>query len=845
MLRSPASVKKNDKQKMLQKRIALSASISADALLYQEDQLHARRCPVGNSTTDLSPVANEKIATSVLPTSSAELGPLSIPRQRDQAKITSFSPKKLPLSVSTSQSLENYAERLEQAENTELFTYTSALCYRVTGRYLPRALLQSDPKAQEREIERIQRDPEILRAIDSVRALSAQFKDVAQTTMGHRKELGHRLFRIEESYLKLFEKLLELSLRLYWDYESRTEAQRKEDRASILCWRDKYERKCQELVKESNKLAARDIIHRAREIELQDLQGQMRDIKSDVKDQRELEAQISQLKNDMLTQRMLEQKLRDENDQVTNARDEIVEYQKQSQKDLQMKHKLLIQDLRRDIREKDAFISKQIGELRLLKEIVPVPPVFYESHSSQTEVDDDGLWNVQDGIPCFVSKSVMHRSMWRRFSAFVACKNCKGRPLPKAARMSTYKRDLQDVDREDLDLLFADFGKKRTEKATRRLERIEQEWELPRHTVLFLSNLPKSVVAFPLYSAEHVISQIEAIYDDKFISDRIDEADGVAREDLPRFTCEYFLKTHGLRQSAEVGLYRFLISVKNLFQHNSHVRLFARLSNLLKVDQDEIAESLPTSLDKKKVANFLRVFLEARHYLLRSPARKPRIDKTSLEEERFVVEHVVQVEPTKQWVPLNHAIAVLRWYSSCLPEASISHYCRQVEYITAIYDGHTLKEITGNRLAVRAEMRRVMLANENLKESFSSNKIGNCQQRPSPPQIVADVHKVLCLLMDALEQRHKVIKKDLTRLFDAADVNHDRVLTLDEFSAIIRKGKPHFSDRRILRMFRESLMGGADQSFALSMEAFVGVCNDHGLVSLLPDGRLVDPFVSR
>lgn len=37
--------------------------------------------------------------------------------------------------------------------------------------------------------------------------------------MGHRKELGHTLFRIEENYLKLFEKLMEVSLRMYWKYE--------------------------------------------------------------------------------------------------------------------------------------------------------------------------------------------------------------------------------------------------------------------------------------------------------------------------------------------------------------------------------------------------------------------------------------------------------------------------------------------------------------------------------------------------------------------------------------------------------------------------------------------------
>lgn len=68
------------------------------------------------------------------------------------------------------------------------------------------------------------------------------------------------------------------------------------------------------------------------------------------------------------------------------------------------------------------------------------------------------------------------------------------------------------------------------------------------------------------------------------------------------------------------------------------------------------------------------------------------------------------------------------------------------------------------------------------------------------------------------------------------------MLSFTEFRAIILTRVPHFSDRRILRMFREALMGGEDQSFALSMAAFVAVCSDHGLVSLLPDDRLRDPF---
>jgi hypothetical protein len=96
----------------------------------------------------------------------------------------------------------------------------------------------------------------------------------------------------------------------------------------------------------------------------------------------------------------------------------------------------------------------------------------------------------------------------------------------------------------------------------------------------------------------------------------------------------------------------------------------------------------------------------------------------------------------------------------------------QVEYNTAIYDGRTIVEIVGNRLAVRAEMRRVMLASEGPEATSSSSEPhvvdgSKGRQRPLPPRIVADVHKVLGLLMDALEQLREGIKKDLTELFDA------------------------------------------------------------------------------
>lgn len=64
---------------------------------------------------------------------------------------------------------QQYLERLDDPENVELFAYASTLCHRITGRYLPRSVLQNDGSAQKREIERIQRDPEFLKAIATIR----------------------------------------------------------------------------------------------------------------------------------------------------------------------------------------------------------------------------------------------------------------------------------------------------------------------------------------------------------------------------------------------------------------------------------------------------------------------------------------------------------------------------------------------------------------------------------------------------------------------------------------------------------------------------------------------------
>ncbi|GLE01949.1 hypothetical protein PINS_up010787 [Pythium insidiosum] len=258
----------------------------------------------------------------------------------------------------------------------------------------------------------------------------------------------------------------------------------------------------------------------------------------------------------------------------------------------------------------------------------------------------------------------------------------------------------------------------------------------------------------------------------------------------PRFLCEFFLKTHGLRQTAEIGLYRFLVSVKHWYRRHSHVHLFARFCALLHSEpQQEQASTqqtqtsdtgsssdgsiLQTLVERPRASyldrSFLRVFLHARHFTLRAPpskSRSPPKQQQKTPQRKKPTEdaaHVVQVDGLRKWVSLDHAVSVLRWYLSFLPETAVIAFCREVEYSTAILQGGALTEINGNRLAVRAEMRKAMLLSAADSSSVAATETDNGGRRAA--RIVVDVHKLLLLLLHALEQRRVVMERELIALF--------------------------------------------------------------------------------
>lgn len=302
---------------------ALSASLSADllascnaeALRQQQQADNPPRRLQGFTITDLLPENQSRI----------------------KQQINSLSPVRSTVGHSHRSSSDQYVQALEKPENVELFAYASALCHRVTGRYMPKQLLQQDDAAQRAEIERIQRDPDVLEAIASVQTLSTQFKRVAQDTMGHRKELGHALFRIEESYLKLFEKLLEVSLRMYWRYEHDHEAERCEDKATIAYWKQQYSDKSDECTILKTIVASKEILLKTQQISLADIERQRQELQHELHDQQQLETDLRELRRHGEQLRMQEREAQAELVQLQEKYDAMVVYERNHQEEVRRK----------------------------------------------------------------------------------------------------------------------------------------------------------------------------------------------------------------------------------------------------------------------------------------------------------------------------------------------------------------------------------------------------------------------------------------------------------------------------------------------------------------------------
>jgi hypothetical protein len=170
-------------------------------------------------------------------------------------------------------------------------------------------------------------------------------------------------------------------------------------------------------------------------------------------------------------------------------------------------------------------------------------------------------------------------------------------------------------------------------------------------------------------------------------------------------------------------------------------------------------------------------------------------------------EHVVCLDGMTRYVPLAHALEAFRASLSFLPADALEGYCRQLEQMATLYKGGAVAQpgTPGLRGDVRLIVRQTMLFDESKADADNKDYEG-LLRGTDPDSVVVDVDLVLELLLEVVQIRVASLEGDLKKVFKAGDLNHDGVLSFDEFSAIVYCRAPHFSKRRCLRMFREALM---------------------------------------
>ena len=80
--------------------------------------------------------------------------------------------------------------------------------------------------------------------------------------------------------------------------------------------------------------------------------------------------------------------------------------------------------------------------------------------------------------------------------------------------------------------------------------------------------------------------------------------------------------------------------------------------------------------------------------------------------------------------------------------------------------------------------------------------------KKNPDIIMVNLDHILQLIVDAMVIKTAEVEKKLKCIFLEGDTNKDGVLSFQEFTSIAQQAAPDFSQRKILKMFREALTQG-------------------------------------
>mmetsp|Transcript_13000 Transcript_13000/g.19601 ORF Transcript_13000/g.19601 Transcript_13000/m.19601 type:complete len:1143 (-) Transcript_13000:175-3603(-) len=691
--------------------------------------------------------------------------------------------------------------------------------------------------------------------LQEVVEVHSTIESVAQSLRGHRPGMGRNLEESNKLFLKLFQRMMSEILMMH---------------------RHKFQSQSKELVELRNRVSELESafaksteesdIYRRRaeqaEIRIEELEAVCHAKKVEI---RYLNKEIEQLRRQHTDFVHILELERKENEKLATAH-------KANEAAIVAKERETLQAMRLEIqmqveRENALHQAKILAaeERRILpKQADRRRQCETSDAETQTEVDDFGAFDRQNGWTLPIKGTVLARNLWRRASRYALCPSCRGTSkfLVKAAV------SLQKLQRGELD----DDPDLREYKST-------GKWHVPDEIVQFMSNLPRSILTEKLWPLSKVVRYVWSLNNFKSVVDAEDASYGYIIQQLPQFIIETFLLRTTQRQEAERGIFLLMSSMKDhiLLKKHPLLHTFARSLGVLDtVDADDVESGRHVSRSIRALVNqkglirtkncslpksVLSVYLFARQCMLHAPYNgdykdaiaTAKSNSESLRKNQALLEgddqdpewrikipdHVCVTDKFHCWIPADRAVQVIKAILGFLSEKQMAIVLRHLEHSAMFLSSRgTIDETDGMHTVVRAVMRKLFMPGNTKGKTEENSPLSPAAVGPQTKMtVVVNMEKLLQAMIEMLLSRIRVVENELSKLYSEGDENGDGVLSFNEFHTIVSKTAKHFPSRRILKMFREALMHGNDDE-TIDEKSFVHVCKNHGLAQLVDINEL-------
>jgi hypothetical protein len=228
-----------------------------------------------------------------------------------------------------------------------------------------------------------------------------------------------------------------------------------------------------------------------------------------------------------------------------------------------------------------------------------------KENSCQTEIDDDGFWDVRKGWTLPVTGTAVARNRWRDAFKFSTCPSCKGIGGYVAQAVALHnelievqngtgdlkKRErkvmvLKASDRVDNTLTSHESKEKHkrmemNQNAALKTEKHKAIWKIPTLFMSFMSNLPATLFGITPYGRAWSIRKTFELLNSKFLADSIDAKVGSPIQDTIEFIIDSYLMTSSSRSVAEIDVYKLVMGLKNHYFKHPMVHTFTRILALV------------------------------------------------------------------------------------------------------------------------------------------------------------------------------------------------------------------------------------------------------------------------